>query len=74
MRKITTKDLLTLWDRPDADPEASLRSLDVDSLEVVELIMEAEEEYEISLSSEVYNSAKSVSDVVAAINAELAKD
>ena len=48
--------------------ETDLRSLGIDSLDLVEIVMEAEEKFKITFSNEELNSFKVVNDVVVAIS------
>ena len=47
--------------------ETNLRSLGIDSLDLVEIVMDLEDKFEIEFSNEELNEFKTVSDVIDAI-------
>lgn len=56
-------------------PETSLvGDLEIDSLDVVELLMNFEEEFDVSIDDEASENIKTIADVVAYIDNELSKD
>jgi acyl carrier protein len=50
--------------------ETELRSLGIDSLDLVEIVMEAEEKFDIAFSNDELNNFTTVNDVVNAIKAK----
>ena len=50
--------------------ETELRSLGIDSLDLVEIVMEAEEEFGIAISNDELNNFTTVNDVVNAIKSK----
>lgn len=56
-------------------PETSLLGdLEIDSLDVVELLMNFEEEFDVSINDEASENIKTIEDVVTYIDNELSKD
>lgn len=51
--------------------ETELRSLGIDSLDLVEIVMDAEEEFNIQFSNDELNSFVTVNDVVNAIKSKM---
>ncbi len=52
-------------------PETELKSLGIDSLDLVEIIMDAEEQYGIEFTNDELSSFATVADVVKAIDSKL---
>lgn len=57
--------------KKDITGTTDLRSLGIDSLDLVEIVMEAEEKFKITFSNEELNAFKLVDDVVKAINKKI---
>ena len=55
------------------DPEKELRELGLDSLDVVELLLELEDEFGIEFSSDELKNLKKVNDLYNAIRAKIKK-
>lgn len=56
-------------------PETSLLGdLEIDSLDIVELLMNFEEEFDVSINDEASENIKTIEDVVTYIDNELSKD
>ena len=51
----------------DIDENSNLRSLGVDSLDLVEIVLEIEDMYDVSFENDELNSFKTVKDVILAI-------
>ncbi|HHU27791.1 TPA: acyl carrier protein [bacterium] len=51
----------------DIDENSNLRSLGVDSLDLVEIVLEIEDMYDVSFENDELNSFKTVKDVIVAI-------
>ena len=51
-------------------PETELKSLGIDSLDLVEIVMEAEEEFGVAFSNDELNNFTTVNDVVNAIKSK----
>jgi acyl carrier protein len=49
------------------DENSNLRSLGIDSLDLVEIVLEVEDMYDVSFESDELNSFKTVKDVITAI-------
>lgn len=54
----------------DIQPETNLRGLGIDSLDLVEIIMDAEEKFGVTFTNEELNDFKTVNDVVNAIKSK----
>lgn len=57
--------------KKDINGSTDLRSLGIDSLDLVEIVMEAEEKFKITFSNDELNGFKLVDDVVKAINTKI---
>ena len=57
--------------KKDMNGSTDLRSLGIDSLDLVEIVMEAEEKFKITFSNDELNGFKLVDDVVKAINTKI---
>ncbi len=55
------------------DPEKELRELGLDSLDVVELLLEFEDEFKVQFSSDELKNLKKVKDLYSAIKAKIKK-
>ena len=62
--------LSTRTNSKDITGETELRSLGIDSLDLVEIVMEAEEKFGITFSNDELNNFTTVNDVVNAIKAK----
>jgi len=62
--------LSTRTNSKDITGETELRSLGIDSLDLVEIVMEAEEKFGIAFSNDELNNFTTVNDVVNAIKAK----
>lgn len=54
-------------DNQEIDENSNLRSLGIDSLDLVEIVLEVEDMYDVSFENEELNSFKTVKDVIDAI-------
>ena len=57
--------------KKDINGTTDLRSLGIDSIDLVEIVMEAEEKFKITFSNDELNGFKLVDDVVKAINTKI---
>jgi acyl carrier protein len=63
--------LKTKTGKKDIIGTTDLRSLGIDSLDLVEIVMEAEEKFKITFSNDELNGFKTVDDVVKAISQKI---
>ena len=63
--------LKTKTGKKDINGATDLRSLGIDSLDLVEIVMEAEEKFKITFSNDELNGFKTVDDVVKAISQKI---
>lgn len=61
-------------DSTEVTPDASFEDLGADSLDIVEIVMALEEEFDIEISDEEAENAKSVGDVVKYLNSLLGEE
>ncbi|MFA6739388.1 MAG: acyl carrier protein [Bacilli bacterium] len=56
--------------KKEIQPETNLRGLGIDSLDLVEIVMDAEEKFGVTFTNEELNNFKTVSDVIQAIQSK----